>query len=341
MCAVSSAVTAVVVCYDEDPRALRGALDAIAQQSRPPDQILLVDNSGGQLADALRGYRGLVETIVPERNLGYPPAINLAAGAAAGDFLVCLNPDATADRECIERLLAIAQSDPQIALVGGQVLLDDWQTCNAGANPVHPIGISPAGGHGEPRHDQEPRDVLMVSGACCLIRRAAFLALGGFVEEFFLYYDDVDLGWRANIAGYRVVYEPAAVIAHSYEFTRRGRKWLYLERNRLFSVLSNYELRTLLLLTPLLLAAEGGLLVVALLQGWLTEKLRAYASVASLYRRILAQRRAVAAYRVRSDAQLLGLFEPRLDSPLLPQLGVVVANRVSVLYLRCIRRALC
>src|SRR5205807_9143477 len=123
---------------------------------------------------------------------------------------------------------------------------------------------------------------IVVSGACCLIRRDAFTRLGGFVDSFFLYYDDADLGWRARIAGLRVVYCPEATVCHHYEFARRGRKWFYLERNRLFSVLANYEMRTLLLLAPLLLAAELGLLAVAALQGWLGHKLRAYGSLAAL-----------------------------------------------------------
>ncbi len=78
-----------------------------------------------------------------------------------------------------------------------------------------------------------------------------------------MYYDDVDPAWRARIAGMRVVYCPDAVVTHGYEFARRGRKWFYLERNRLFSVLANYEPKTLILLTPLLLATELGLLALA------------------------------------------------------------------------------
>jgi GT2 family glycosyltransferase len=315
------------------------ALDALSTQTRPPEQILLVDNGGGRIAKSLADYPS-VEGIVPDQNLGYPHAVNLAAAAAVGDYLMCMNPDATADSECLERLIAAADSDPRIALAGAQILLDDWRTCNAGANPVHPIGISPAGGYGEPREYGASRDVLVVSGACCLIRREPFLALGGFVDEFFLYYDDVDLGWRVNIAGHRVLYEPEATVAHSYEFARRGRKWMYLERNRLFTVLSNYERRTLLLLAPLLLASEAGLLVVAAAQGWLSEKLRAYASLLSLYRRVLVQRRAVAGYRQKSDRELFELFDPRLDSMLIPRYGARVANLVAIPYLRCVRRLL-
>jgi GT2 family glycosyltransferase len=180
----------------------------------------------------------------------------------------------------------------------------------------------------------------VVSGACCLIRLSTFEALGGFVEEFFLYYDDVDLGWRANLAGHRVVYDPGAVVSHSYVFSRRGRKWLYLERNRLFSLLTNYECRTLLLLAPLMCVFELGLLVLATLQGWLPEKLGSYRSVLSLRRRVLSQRRTVAQTRRKTDGELFALFDIRLDSALIPRAGASLANAVCVPYLRAVSHLL-
>jgi GT2 family glycosyltransferase len=333
-----STVAAVIVCYDETAGQLRAAIDGLRSQARPPEEILLIDNGGGRLAREVGGYHASVKAIVAPGNLGYPPAINFAAPHTSADFLLCLNPDAEAEPDCLERLIATADADPAIAVVGAQILLSDRKTRNAGANPVHPIGISPSGGYGLLREDGESRDVLVVSGACCLIRRSAFLELGGFVDEFFLYYDDVDLGWRANLAGYRVVYEPRAVVSHGYEFGRRGKKWFYLERNRLFTLMANYQVRTLVLLAPLLVLSEAGLIVVAALQGWLREKLAAYASVVSLHARIAGQRRTVARTRRRTDAELFALFEMRLDSALLPRAGVLLANSICVPYLRLVRR---
>jgi GT2 family glycosyltransferase len=211
--------------------------------------------------------------------------------------------------------------------------------CNAGDNPLHPSGISVSGRYREPREYGEPREVAVTSGACWLIRRSACSALGGLTDELFLYYhDDVDLAWRARIAGLQVVYCPQATALHSYEFSRRPQKWFLLERNRLFSVLDNYELRTLLLLAPLLVATEVGVLVIAAIDGWwLLGKLHAYASLAGLHRRLRERRRLVRAIRRRSDAELLPLFSGRLDSPLLSARGAAVANFFCVPYLRIVR----
>jgi GT2 family glycosyltransferase len=250
-----------------------------------------------------------------------------------------LNPDATAEPACLERLLAAASADPEIAIVGAQILLEGGETVNAGDNPLHPTGISVAGRYGRPREPGPPRDVAVVSGACSLIRRSAFQALGGYLQELFMYYhDDVDLAWRARIAGMRVIYCPEAGVIHRYEFGRRESKWFYLERNRLFSVLANYERRTLVILAPLLAAAEAGLLVAAASGGWIGQKLRAYVSLARIWRTLLERRRTVQASRRRSDRDLLDLFSDRLGSPFLSQPAVALANLVCVPYMRVVRR---
>jgi GT2 family glycosyltransferase len=333
-------ITAVIVCYDEEPEQIRAAVDSLLAQTRPPTEIVIMDNGPeGRLANAISGYAPQVRSIECRANLGYI-ALNLAASQASGDYLVCLNPDADAQGDCLEQLAAVADSDRRVGIVGAQILLDDGRTRNAGANPLHPTGISPSGGYGEPREHGEPRDVIVASGACFLARRDAFLQLGGFVEDFFLYYEDVNLSWRARIAGLRVVYCPQAVVSHSYEFGARPRKWFLLERNRLFSVLANYQLRTLILLAPLLLATEAGLMAVAARGGWLPHKLRAYGSLFALRKRLMIQRRAVQASRRCSDAELLRFFDDRLDSALIPRAGAALANCFCVPYMFFVRRLL-
>jgi GT2 family glycosyltransferase len=328
----------VIVSYDTEPEEIRAAVDSLLAQTRAPAEILIVDNgAGGLLAKQLRGYAPEVRTIASGSNLGYNAAVNLAVANSSCDYLLCLNPDARAEADCTEQLAKVADSDARVALVGAQILLEDGVTRNAGANPLHPTGISPSGGYGEPREHGGPRDVAVVSGACCLIRRASFLALGGHVDELFLYYDDVDLAWRARIAGMRVVYCPAALVRHGYEFARRGRKWFFLERNRVFSVLANYEARTLILLSPLLAVSEIGLLAVAARGGWLKLKLSSYGSLLALRGRLLAQRRLVAASRRCADVELLDLFDDRLDSALLPRRSTALANAACVPYLRLLR----
>jgi hypothetical protein len=109
-----------------------------------------------------------------------------------------------------------------------------------------------------------------------------------------------------------------------------------LERNRLIAVLSNYEARSLVVLAPLLLVFELGVIGIAVAQGWLPEKLQAYGSVVALRRAIRAHRRQVQSLRRCTDRELRRYFEPRLISPFLPALPARIAGAVTAAYLRLI-----
>lgn len=332
-------IAAVIVCYDEEPQQIMAAVDSLLAQTRPPNEIIIVDNGpGGALAASLRGYAPGIQAIESGRDGGFGRAVNIGATRTSADYLVSLNPDASADPNCLERLAAVADGDIEVGVVGAQILLGDGETRNAGANPLHPTGISASGGYGEPREHGSPREVIVVSGACTLFRRSSFLQLGGFTEAFFLYYEDVNLCWRAFLAGVRVMYCPEAVVTHNYEFGGRPQKWFWLERNRMFSVLENYRLRTLVLLAPLLLATELGLVAVAAAGGWLPEKLRAYRALFGARVVLREQRALVQATRQRSDAEVLDYAEDRLGSGLLAPRWTALADFFCVPYMRLARR---
>ena len=148
---------------------------------------------------------------------------------------------------------------------------------NSAGNEIHWTGLSWAGHHGEPASTyQEPRDVLAASGALCAIRRSTWDALGGFHDEFFAYYEDAQLSLRCWQRGLRVVFEPAAVGVHRYEFSRRPQKMFLLERNRLLTLLTCYQRRTLVVLAPILALLELGCSALAVVQGWGREKIRSW-----------------------------------------------------------------
>jgi GT2 family glycosyltransferase len=332
-----ASVTALIVWYDEPAEMIQAAVDSLTGQSLAPREILIFNDGPRAQVDRLTGP-GSARPIGDGGNHGYFAGISRAISLSSTDYLLVLNPDAQAEPRAIELLVAAADQDPATAIAGAQIMLPDGITTNAGDNPLHPSGISVSGRFGEAREHGPPRDVASSSGACWLVRRSAFQALGGLVDELFLYYhEDVDLAWRALIAGMRVVYCPEAVARHDYDFSRRSHKWYLLERNRLFSVLANYERRTLLLLAPALLATELGLLLVAAREGWLSSKLRGYAWLVRHRRPRRAHRRRVQALRRRSDRQVLELFTHRLRSPLLPSAGGTLLNLVWVPYMRLVR----
>src|SRR5205823_6165678 len=111
--------------------------------------------------------------------------------------------------------------------------------------------------------------------AAVLLPRAALEEVGLFDETLWLYHEDLDLGWRLRLHGCRNLLTPLSVCRHHYEWARSTTKWYWLERNRWLVVLKNYRLATLLLLLPMMLLFELGLIALAVKGGWWCEKLRA------------------------------------------------------------------
>ena len=328
-------VSAVVVAFRHAPAVLERVLDALAAQTAPPREVLLVDN-GGEPELAALGRGGAdppVRVLTPSTNLGYVGACNLAAAAAAGDWLLFLNPDALPEPAALERLLGAV--DAATGLVGGQILLPDGRV-NAGDNPLHVSGLSWAGRYGREREHGPPRDVAVASGACLLVRRADFERLGRYHEGYFLYHDDVDLAWRARMAGRRVRLAPEAVAVHDYGFEKGRYKWFWLERNRLWTVLSDYEGRTLLLLAPVLLVTELGVLAFSVRAGWWPEKLRSWRSLWRARGELRRWRAQVQRHRRVPDAVLLAAMTGRLDSPLLAAPGVAAVGAAMEAYRRAL-----
>lgn len=305
------AVSLVLVAYRHAAGELRAAVDAVRDDV---DEVLLVDNAGDEELDRVFADDAATRILRPGANLGYAPACNLAAQQARGAWLLFLNPDAVPEPGLVGHLLAAA--DEHAGVLGAQVLLPDGEHVNAGDNPLHLTGLSWAGRYGESVETGPAREVAVCSGAALLVGAADFAAIGGYHPGYFLYHDDVDLAWRMRLAGRAVRFVPAAHVRHDYVFDKGAYKWFWLERNRLWTILSNYDGRTLVALAPLLLAAEAGILLLAIRDGWWREKLRAWRALWRERGELRAWRRRVQATRRVGDRELLEAFTARLDTPL-------------------------
>lgn len=307
-------VTAVVVSYS-DPGAAAEAVGSLLAQSLAPLEVLVVDNDAQGAVSFAGATPEAVRVLHPGVNLGYTGAANLAAREARGEWLFFLNPDALADGDCLAELMD-AVDGPDVAIVGAQVLLPDGRV-NAGENPINIAGFSWSGRYGRPREHGPARDTAAVSGAALLVRRERFLDIGGLCPYFFMYVDDTDLAWRVRLSGGRVRFCPEAVVVHDYEFVRGADKWFYLERNRAWALLSNLQLRTILLLSPVLLATEAAVLARAAREGWLRQKLCAWGALLARAPALIRWRTSVQAHRAVSDGRVLEVFVGGMDTELL------------------------
>ena len=311
-------VTAILVAYNSEPQDLLAAIRSLRAQTVVPKQIICVDQSvDGRFERQLQGAAPELDLLRLEENIGYPSACNLAARLATGEYLLFINPDAEAERSCLEHLLGAIAGREDTAVAGAQVLLPDRHRVNAGDNVLHLSGLSWAGRYGLEVEDGPPRPAALVSGAALMVRRSAFEALGGYTDGFFMYYDDVDLAWRARLAGWEVLFCPGARVVHEYEFLKGNYKWQYLERNRWWCLLAYFELRTLVALAPLLFAVELAIWSRAVSEGWAGAKLDAYRALWADRRALYARRSEIQRTRRIGDRPILERMRAGVDSPFL------------------------
>jgi GT2 family glycosyltransferase len=334
------AASVITVAYRSGDALLR-MLDSL-EGEQGLEEILVVDNGGGGPEIDEARERPNVRVLDPGDNLGFGGANNLGAREAQGDVLVFLNPDTVVTPGAVAAL-AGALDDQAVGIAMARLrLLDEPEKLNSSGVEVHVTGIGWAGGFGEPADSiTELRDVPAPSGTAMAIRAATFRELGGFAEELFMYLEDLELGWRARIAGYRVVLEPAADVLHEYEYGRNPRKNYFLERNRLVFVLSAYSGRLLILMAPVLVATELGMLAVALKERWLRDKLAGWGWLVRNPGPVRRRRRSTQALRRVRDRELARHLTGTFSPGMLPVPAALrAANPVVSAYWSLVRKAL-
>jgi GT2 family glycosyltransferase len=306
-------VDAVIVAFGAEPwleRSVAAVLDSVGIRAR----VILVDNgcTNGAVGRLARDTR--VSVIRPGRNLGFAAGCNVGVAAGDSPVIALVNPDAIVEPAALASLVdALGVEDVGIA-TGSIRLADDPSRLNSAGNEVHLLGLSWSGRFGEEADAVAVAgDVTAASGAGMAARRAVWECLGGFTPEYFAYMEDAELSIRCWQAGLRVVYVPSAVVVHRYHFSRNPAKLYLLERNRLIFVLTLFELRTLLLLLPPLLALEVAMSIVAVAQGWFGGKLRGWRWLAAHRSWLRQHRRDLQAVRRRSDPVLAPLFATSID----------------------------
>lgn len=182
-----------------------------------PYEVIVVDDaSPDHTARMLRSMRNL-RVVSLNSNVGFIRACNAGARDARGRYVVFLNNDTVVHPGWLRYLFDTAENDPRIGLVGAKLIDTKRNIQEAGG-----IIFNDASGwnFGRGKHPDLPefnfvRDVDYCSGACILVPRELFSRIGGFDERFVpAYYEDTDLAFTIRSLGYRVVYQPRAVITH-------------------------------------------------------------------------------------------------------------------------------
>ena len=298
-----------------------------------------MNNADG--ARASRGPRHAIQ-LHPKGNQGHAGGNNFGARHATGDVLFFLNPDTVVEKGTVAEL-ARTLEDRSIGIVMPRLrLMHEPDKLNSSGNIIHISGLAWAGGYDRQADSEtELRDVAFPSGAAMAIRADLFHELGAFTEEFFIYQEDLELGWKTHLRGLRVVLNPRGDVYHEYEYGTKTRKYYLLERNRLIVILSAFSGRLLLVLSPAIVSAEVAVTVLALKEGWLKEKAAGWLWCARNARWIVRHRRETQQLPASPDRDLARFLTAVIDPAMIsvPE-PVRAVNPLMERYWALARRAL-
>jgi GT2 family glycosyltransferase len=332
-------VSVIILAYGREPL-LQDCINAVLESRGIDLEIVLVDNGSPAVRDISTNPR--VRVLDPGFNTGFAGGCNYATSQVASDTVVFVNSDLIVDPDAIANLV-LHLADEQVGLATGAVLLPGTpMRVNSIGNPIHYLMFSWAGSFGELFDARAaPKQVAGVSGAFFGCRREYWIQLDGFDEQFFAYAEDADLSLRTWQSGKQITFEPSAVGIHHYEFTKNHSKWFLLERNRLICLLTLYDTRTLLLLVPIAIPIELGILLASLRGGWIKEKLASWRWLITNINYLRLRRRTVAAAKVSHDSVWSSVLEGRMDIP--SEFGLRVPEFINWIlehYWRMVRRRL-
>ncbi|MBI2939503.1 MAG: glycosyltransferase family 2 protein [Chloroflexi bacterium] len=254
-------VSVVVVNWNGRPH-LERCLPALLAQTYRPVEVIVVDNgsSDGSASSVRRAFPGVQVREMAE-NLGFAAGSNEGIRCSRGTYVATLNNDTIPEPGWLAALVEAAESDPRVGLVASKMLFFDRPTIvNSAGICIDRAGIAWDRRGGQPDDPHEPP--ASVFGPCAgaaLYRRAMLDDVGLFDEEFFCYLEDVDLAWRARLAGWECRYAPGARVLHHHSATSgegSAFKRFHLGRNKVWLLAKNMDAVDLVRYLPIILGYD-------------------------------------------------------------------------------------
>ncbi len=239
----------VVIPNWNGKRYLEVCLESLRRQSYRDFEIIVVDNGStdGSVEFVRRAFPE-VRLLGFERNKGFSAAANMGIRASGGDYVALLNNDTEADPGWLEELKKGLDSRGDVGFCASKVMFYDQRgVVNSAGDAMSVTAYPRCIGNREPDSEEfrRVREVFGASAAAALYRKRMLYHVGLFDEDYFAYYEDVDLSFRGQLAGYRCLYIPTAVVYHRGSATTGESSdfvLFHLERNVLFNMIKDMPL---------------------------------------------------------------------------------------------------
>jgi len=284
---------------------IRACLDSLKDQAQG-HILIVVDN--GSVDDSVtlinREYPGAI-LIEHEKNKGFAGGVNAGIRYAIehkGEYVALLNNDAVADRDWLKHLVKFLDHNPEAGIATSKILEAGGRELDSTGDIYTSWGLPYPRGRGEPDNRQYDHQtwVFAASGGASLYRVKLFEQIGLFDEDFFAYFEDVDISFRAQLAGWKVGYEPKAKVLHQISATSgslKGFATYHTLKNLPLLLWKNVPWRLMPVVWPRLAILNAGIAARALSRGLLTAVLKGTLMGTLLWPKKLVERRKIQASR--------------------------------------------
>jgi GT2 family glycosyltransferase len=324
---------------------LRKCLTGLQEQSLAHHVIVVENGSTDDSATIVKTEFPEIQLLEFNDNAGFAGGVNRGirvALAQGAEYIALLNNDAVADKHWLSELVKAAEVEPKAGMVAAKIVTQDGKRIDSTGDFYSTWGFPFPRGRGELDGGQydgpNQRNVFAASGGASLYRADMFAEVGLFDERFFAYFEDVDISFRARLAGWKIVYQPTARVRHfiggtSSRMNQAGTKMgdlateagdgharpsafarFHTVKNFYYLYTKNMPTRLYWKYLPLLWASAAMMIISDTKRGLLGSNLRAHFTVAGEFAGILATRREIQHKRRVSvaeiDAQLIHELPP-------------------------------
>ena len=265
----------VIIPNFNGKRFLKDCLDSVLAQDYGDFEVILVDNGSkdGSVMWMKENYPE-VRTIALQENTGFCGGVNTGIKASDSEYVFLLNNDTIVQPGAISALMKEIESRPEVFSCQAKMLkIQDHSLIDDAGNYYCVLGWAYADGKGKPEQNyKKVKEVFSACAGAAVYRRSILDEIGIFDEEHFAYLEDMDLGYRARLYGYKNIFCPDARILHVGSGTTGSRynlfKVRYSSRNNVYLIYKNMPWWQILLNSPFFLLGFGAKAVFFALKGF-------------------------------------------------------------------------
>jgi len=265
-------ISIVIVNYN-GKKFLKDCLTSVLNTRYPNFEVIIVDNgSRDGSVDFIKrefGRNKRLKIIPLDKNYGLTYAINVGVSKSKGEYIACLDNDVKVTPRWLNGLIFFMFSNPDVAVVQPKLLFLNKRNIIDGTGDFPTIYGFPLRPRGQLEPDKgqydEKHDIFSARGAAFLIRKKVFYEVGEMDSDFFFHLNDIDLGWRVRLRGYRIAYVPTSIVYHNVHGTLKDidpyDSTFHHYKNVIVMLIKNYETKNLLKYVGVpLIILTGGLI---------------------------------------------------------------------------------